>query len=50
MKRKMTKKESGKIGGTNRWAKISKKERSRIMSETAKQLWKKIRSGGFANK
>lgn len=38
----MDQKKMASMGGKARWSKVSKKERSKIMSDTAKKLWKKI--------
>jgi len=38
---------AGNQRGIKTWAKISKTERSKIMSERANQLWAKIRAGSL---
>lgn len=42
--------EAGRKGGTVTWADVPKKERTRIMTLRAKQLWVKIRAGSLAKK
>jgi hypothetical protein len=47
MKKKLTLKERASKAGKARWAKVSKKERSRKGKENALKLWAKIRAGSL---